>query len=112
MKDEEKKKTKTLRRPWKIILSCLMIGFSCVLCYFAFHEMYTTISLKQEIDGMGSKLTDTKKVQEKLDERIFKLQDPEYVKMYARSKLYMTKDEEKIIIIQKQEEENTENTDN
>lgn len=111
MKNEDKKTVKTLRQPWKIILSFMMIGVSCILCYASIKEIYTMISLQQEIKGMGTKLDETKKTQEKLNEMIFKLQDPEYVRMYARSRFYMTKDEEKIIIINKNEDESAEETE-
>lgn len=96
MNKEEKKKTKTLRRPWKIIVSFAVIAFSAILCYVSFHELYTTILLRKEIDMTSKRVEENKATEEKLNEMIKKLQDPEFIKMYARSKFFMTKDGEQI----------------
>lgn len=101
----QKPKKRKISRKFKNII----IRSSLVLCigFFGF-EIYEKVSLNQELK---QDLKQTEEILKNLDEQkadltneLAQLEDPDYVKYYARGKYMVTKDGEQIFILPSSEE--------
>ncbi len=104
-KVEKKKKTKKRRRqtPFFRFLCFLLIGASVFLLYKVVQEVYTTISLRQQLAEVQAKYQEVQDENSYLTSEQEKLQDPEYVQSYARGNYMLTKDGEQVFYLPEDE---------
>ena len=87
-----KKRSKLLSHAKNVVL----IAFSCIFIYNVFNEVMTTRELQQnlaEAQVVASERAD-------LEEEKEKLQNPDYVKRYARGKLLVSQDGEQVFSLE------------
>lgn len=96
-KNEVKKtKTKKKKHPIRTFFSLVAIFVSAFLLYLAGHDFITTINLKKEISESQANISDLETEQAGLADEKTKLEDPAYVKRYARGKYMVSKPGEQV----------------
>lgn len=80
----------------KVWVSVLFIAISIPLFKPVIDEVIKTIELSQSLKDVEAELTILEEQNQILGEQKAKLEDPEYVKSYARSTYMLTKDGEQI----------------
>jgi cell division protein DivIC len=93
-----KKKSKKLT-PFLKLICLLIIGASLYLLYSVAQEVYTTITLKQQLAQVQAKLTEVTDENTYLNSEKDKLTDPDYVQSYARGNYMLSKDGEQIFYL-------------
>lgn len=93
-KEKNVKIQKKKKHPFKKFVSLFAILIACFLTYNAVQELVTTFQLKQEIKQTNKELAKLKEEDSELKERKKNLEDPDYVKRYARGKYMVTKNED------------------
>lgn len=112
MQNEKKavvKKRKRKKHPMKILISLLAIGASCYLVYAASKDVIVMLNLKQEISANNDEINKLSSQKKELSSQKEKLQDPEYVKRYARGKFLVVKKGEQVFKLPGGSSENSEN---
>lgn len=110
-KDSKKSKAKKQRTsPMKRFVSVFAILIASFLTYSAANEVLTTIQLKQEIAEANAELDALKEKEANLNDEKTKLEDPEYVKRYARGKYSLSKEGE--VIFKRSQSDETTDSDN
>jgi len=100
----KKNKKKKKMTPFLKLVCYVMIFASLVLLYNVFKEVYTTMTLKEQLAEVQEKY------QEVLDENAYltsereKLEDPDYVANYARGTYLLSKDDEQIFYLPEDED--------
>ncbi|MEG0290141.1 MAG: septum formation initiator family protein [Erysipelotrichaceae bacterium] len=82
---------KRKRHPFKKFLSLVMFTVACFLTYNVVMELTTTVQLKRDIADNEAELSKLNKESGELSKTKKNLEDPEYVKRYARGKYMVTK---------------------
>lgn len=96
VKNTTVKRKKRKKHPMKSLISLIMIGLSCFLFYAAFQDITVMLNLKSEISANNTEIETLTKQKEDLTVQKKKLEDPEYVKRYARDKYLVTKEGEQV----------------
>ena len=95
------KKRKILIRLKNIVL----ITFSCVFMWNVINEFMTTRELQQNLAQAQALATEIESEKGALEEEKEKLQNPEYVKRYARGKLLVSQDGEQVFSLEPEADE-------
>ena len=85
-----KKRSKLLSHAKNVVL----IAFSCIFIYNVFNEVMTTRELQQNL------ASEIEAERADLEEEKEKLQNPDYVKRYARGKLLVSQDGEQVFSLE------------
>jgi len=93
MKKTRKKKVLT------IIVSLIFLSIAAYFLSQVVEEVLTTVDLKKELKESEVLLAEIKKENIELSDQKDKLQDPEYVKSYARGTYLLSKDGEQIFYL-------------
>ncbi len=91
----KKKKVKTL----SVLVSLILLCGAGFFLYQAFNEIVNTYNLTKELRTAQSILEQIDNENQYLKEQKTKLEDPEYVKSYARGTYMLTKDGEQIFYL-------------
>ena len=97
-------KTKKAKRQ-KLWVSLLFIAISIPLFKPVVDEIIKTIELSQSLTDVQAELTTLEEQNQVLTQQKEKLEDPEYVKSYARATYMLTKDGEQIYYLPEEEGE-------
>ncbi len=109
---EKKKKVKRKLRfsPLRLIMTLGVFTISGFLLFSVGQEVLTTVKLTQNLQILNEQLTIIENETRDLEERKEKLQDPDYIKSYARGEYSITKEGEQVFrlpsIIEKDNEKN------
>ena len=109
---EKKKKTKRKLRfsPLRLIMTLGVFTISGFLLFSVGQEVLTTVKLTKNLQILNEQLTIIENETRDLEERKEKLQDPDYIKSYARGEYSITKEGEQVFrlpsIIEKDNEKN------
>lgn len=90
------KKRKLKFKPASLLMSFVAIGIAGYFFYLASQEIGLTISLSNEVADSQAEINRLEAQNEQLVNQKLKLQDPEYVKSYARGAYLLSKDGEQI----------------
>lgn len=109
MAKENKKVKKKLRfSPMRLVLSAIVFGISAYLLLSVSKEVLTTIDLTKDLQVFNEQLRIIENETRDLEERKEKLQDPDYIKSFARGEYSITKEGEQVFrlpsIIEKENE--------
>lgn len=99
MSEEVKKisaKRKKKKHPFRTFFSLAAIFLSCFLIWIVAEDLITTFRLKKEISTSEEMISSLESQQKDLKKRKENLEDPEYVKRYARGKFMVSKPGEQI----------------
>ena len=91
-----KKKQAKRKIRFGILASVIMIMISVTFLYQAGNELFLTIKLNQDINDAKILVEELNQEKKELTEAKENLEDPEYVKRYARGKHNLSKDGEQI----------------
>ncbi len=91
----KKKKVKTL----SVLVSLILLCGAGFFLYQAFNEIVNTYNLTKELRTAQSILEQIDNENQYLKEQKTKLEDPEYVKSYARGTYMLSKDGEQIFYL-------------
>ena len=100
---KKNKKKKRKMTPFLKLIRYVVIGFSCFLLFQVGREVYTTLTLRQQLEEVQERY------QEVLDENVYltteraKLEDPDYIQSYARGNYMLSKDGEQIFYLPEKE---------
>lgn len=92
----ETKKVKKKKHPIRTFLSLAAILVSCFLIWLAASDFITTMNLRKEITESESAISSLETQKEELTDEKNKLNDPEYVKRFARGKYMVSKPGEQV----------------
>ncbi|MDE6476375.1 MAG: septum formation initiator family protein [Erysipelotrichaceae bacterium] len=92
------------RSPLKKMISVAVIMVACFLTYSAGEELMTTLQLHKDIQETQAEIDALKEKQAELETEKSNLEDPEYVKRYARGKYMLSKDGEQVLKLPAKEE--------
>jgi len=92
-------KTKKKRKPLSIIISVLLFVGAGYFLYKSFTEIWTSYQLTKELQTAQSLLAEIQDENQYLTEQKTKLEDPEYVKSYARGTYMLSKEGEQIFYL-------------
>lgn len=87
---------KRKKHPFRSVISIAIIFVSCVFILLAAEEFVTTIRLKKEISDKETLIGTLKDEEKELRKKKENLEDPEYVKRYARGEYLVSKPGEQI----------------
>ncbi|NLC54884.1 MAG: hypothetical protein GX769_03275 [Erysipelothrix sp.] len=97
MDKENIKKTRRLRfSPTRVILSAIVFTISGYLLFSVSKEVLTTIELTKDLQVYTKQLETIENETRDLKERIEKLNDPDYIKSFARGEYSITKEGEQV----------------
>lgn len=92
-------KMKKKRKPFSIIISVLLFVGAGYFLYKSFTEIWTSYQLTKELQTAQSLLAEIQDENQYLTEQKTKLEDPEYVKSYARGTYMLSKEGEQIFYL-------------
>lgn len=108
-KQDKKVLKKKKKHPIRTFFSLVAILIACFLTYTAGQEFLTTLQLKKDIADAQSIISELDDKQKEYETEKSNLENPDYVKRYARGKYMVSKDGEQVLKLPtKGEEENTE----
>ena len=93
------------KNPLKKVVSIAVIMVACFLTYSAGQELITTLQLHKDIKETQEEIDALKSKQADLETEKSNLEDPEYVKRYARGKYMLSKDGEQVLKLPAKDEE-------
>ena len=97
MAEENKKARRKLRfSPTRLVLSLVVFSISGYLLFSVGKEVLTTVKLTQELQVFNEQLENIENETRDLEERKEKLQDPDYIKSFARGEYSITKEGEQV----------------
>ena len=105
------KKVKKKRNTARIIISLGLFVISGLLLYSVFQEVMTTISLTSDLKAVQEKLLTIENEKRDLQERKEKLEDPNYIKSYARGEYSITKEGEQVFRLPSKKDKPSENNE-
>ncbi len=91
---------KKRRRLFSYAKNIVLIAFSGVFIYNVFNEVMTTQELQRELADAQIVANEIEQQQADLEEEKEKLQNPDYVKRYARGKLLVSQDGEQVFSLE------------
>lgn len=107
MKKNKKVKRRLRFSPIRLFLTMVVFGVSFFLLFSVGKEVLTTIELTKELQIFNEQLRLIENETRDLKERKIKLQDPDYIKSFARGEYSITKEGEQVFrlpsIIEKDE---------
>lgn len=89
-------KTRVIRKGPRRIIECILIGIIVFLGFQIYQDVTMTLTLRREYSEAKELVASLEYQQEVLSEEILKLEDPAYVKRYARGKYMVTKEGEQV----------------
>ncbi|MBR2811555.1 MAG: septum formation initiator family protein [Solobacterium sp.] len=93
-------KKKKIKRSWgKTMIGFLLIAVSAYLLYLVGNEVFTTITLRRQLEEVQLKLQEMQDENNYLVNQKAKLMDPDYVESYARSNYMFSKDGEAVFYL-------------
>ncbi|MEA5026879.1 hypothetical protein SDC9_105059 [bioreactor metagenome] len=95
----EIKRVKPKRKPMSIVVSIVLLAGAGYFLYQAGTEIWSTYQLTKELQTAQSLLDEIQSENQYLTEQKEKLEDPEYVKSYARGTYMLSKDGEQIFYL-------------
>ncbi len=101
---QQKKQAKRKLTPFTRLLCIVVIMFSVYLLYRVAAEVYTTITLKNQLAEVEAKYQEVQDENEYLTREREKLEDPDYVASYARGNYMLSKDDEQIFYLPEDED--------
>ena len=87
---------KRKKHPFRTFFSFLAIFIACFLIYMAGDDLLTTFRLKQEISSNEELIGNLEEQKNSLSQEKTNLEDPDYVKRYARGKFMVSKPGEQV----------------
>lgn len=90
------KKTKKKKHPIKTFFSLVVIFVACFLIYAASSDLMMTLKLKKEISSSEEMISTLESQKSELAKEKTNLEDPEYVKRFARGKYMVSKPGEQV----------------
>lgn len=93
---EKKEIKKKKKHPLRTFFSLAAIFVAAFLVWLAAEDFITTLSLKKDISDSEAMITDLENQQAKLTDQKTKMEDPAYVKRYARGKYMVSKPGEQV----------------
>lgn len=107
---KKKVKRKLKFNPLRLLLTLIVFSISGYLLFSVGKEVYMTVQITQELKEYEDKLKVIENETRDLEERKEKLQDPDYIKSFARGEYSITKEGEQVFrlpsIIEKDNEKN------
>lgn len=95
-KKDKIRRSKKKKHPVRVFFSIVALGVACFLSYFAFQDFMTTMKLKKEISNSEAQITNLENQSKELASEKTNLEDPEYVKRYARGRYMVSKPGEQV----------------
>lgn len=92
----ETKMVKKKKHPLKTFFSLVLIFVSCFLIYIASSDLILTMKLKKEISSSEVLITNLESQKQNLTDEKSNLENPEYVKRFARGKYMVSKPGEQV----------------
>ena len=93
-------KKKKIKRSWgKTMIGFLLIAVSAYLLYLVGNEVFTTITLRRQLEEVQLKLQEMQDENNYLVNQKAKLMDPDYVESYARSNYMFSTDGEAVFYL-------------
>lgn len=80
----------------RLIISLVLFAISGYLVFSVVQEVAMTINLSSNLQSLNAKLEDIENETRNLQERKEKLEDPNYIKSYARGEYSITKEGEQV----------------
>ncbi len=80
----------------RVIVSLILFAISGYLIFSVAQEVAMTINLSSNLQSLNAKLEDIENETRNLQERKEKLEDPNYIKSYARGEYSITKEGEQV----------------
>ncbi|MFV0255046.1 MAG: FtsB family cell division protein [Erysipelotrichaceae bacterium] len=80
----------------ELIITLTVLAVSCFFLYESGKDIFLTNQLNQQVAASTAQLNELESEAKILENQIEKLQDPEYVKIYARGEYTYSKDGEQI----------------
>lgn len=104
-KKETKKAAKKKRKmtPFSKLICFIFLGVSAYLLFLVGQEVYTTITLKQQLEEVQAKYQEVLDENSQLTSEKEKLEDPDYVANYARGTYLLSKDDEQVFYLPEDE---------
>lgn len=97
MADKKNKVKRKLRfSPTRLLLSVVVFSISGYLLYSVSQEVISTVKLTKELEIFNEQLKMIENETRDLQERKEKLQDPDYIKSFARGEYSITKEGEQV----------------
>ena len=93
---EKKEIKKKKKHPLRTFFSLAAIFAAAVMIYLAGEDFITMLNIKKEISDSQVMITDLETKQTELTDKKTKLEDPAYVKRYARGKYMVSKPGEQV----------------
>lgn len=91
-----KQKIKKKKHPVKTVLSLFAIFIACFLIYAASSDLMMTMKLKEEISSSEEMIDSLENQKNQLAKEKGNLENPEYVKRFARGKYMVSKPGEQV----------------
>lgn len=93
---EQKNVKKKKKHPLRTFFSLIAIFAAAFMIFMAAEDFMTTLSLKKDISESQAMIADLENQQAKLTDEKTKMEDPAYVKRYARGKYMVSKPGEQV----------------
>ena len=100
MENNQKSKKRSMRRVVSSLKSVVLVFFSCLFIWNVVNELHTTQQLQQNLSEARDLASEILSETEMLEDQKEKLQNPEYVKRYARGKLLVSQDGEQVFSLE------------
>lgn len=100
MENNQKSKKRSMRRVVSSLKSAVLVFFSCLFIWNVVNELHTTQQLQQDLSEARELASEILSETEMLEDQKEKLQNPEYVKRYARGKLLVSQDGEQVFSLE------------
>ncbi len=100
MENNQKSKKRSMRRVVSSLKSVVLVFFSCLFIWNVVNELHTTQQLQQDLSEARDLASEILSETEMLEDQKEKLQNPEYVKRYARGKLLVSQDGEQVFSLE------------
>ena len=100
MENNQKSKKRSMRRVVSSLKSVVLVFFSCLFIWNVVNELHTTQQLQQDLSEARDLASEILSETEMLEDQKEKLQNPEYLKRYARGKLLVSQDGEQVFSLE------------
>lgn len=100
MEKKPTSKKRSMRRVVSCFKSLVLVFFSCLFIYNIVDELHTTKELQNDLAAAREMASQIQSETEMLEEQKEKLQNPDYVKRYARGKLLVSQDGEQVFSLE------------
>lgn len=103
MEKSQTNKKRSMRKIVSSLKSLVLIAFSVFFIVNVVNELHTTKKLQDDLASAKDLASQILSETEMLEEQKEKLQNPEYVKRYARGKLLVSQDGEQVFSLENDE---------